>query len=196
VLVAMAVSMTGTITLISVMEYEPHRVTGMAQSTGSGIANVTLATEANIHLEIPIVEFNSIAAAVGTSNDTTDFHPHPFVLENNGTARLNISVSEANGNTLWEQNDSSHCFQFNSTANNSNTLATQYMAAAWADFDGANQTDTATDLTPEVTPNLVWNLSTQDGYDLLTIHIRIEVPQGEEGGVKEATVFFEGTAAN
>ncbi len=195
VVFAMAATLAGTMTIISNIPGQPFSLTGMAQETGSGLANVTLATEASIILVVDTVEFHGIAASVGTSNDTTNFSPHPFVVENNGTARLNISVGESSGDTLWEQNDTSYCFQFNSTANTSSTDANQFMAAAWADFAGNNQTVDAASLDSEGTPNVVWNLSTETDDDRVTVHLRIEVPENELGGVKKATMFFEGTAA-
>ena len=194
--IVLSFSIISSVAIFSTYEIRPFSITGMAQETGSGVANVTLASEANILLLVDIVEFNAIAATPGLSNDTTNFSPHPFVIENNGTARLNISISESSTDSLWEQNDSAHCFQFNSTVNNTLTLATSLVTAAWADFDGNNETANAAALDPATTPNVVWNLSTTDGgYDIVTVHLRIEVPDGEEGGVKEATMFFKGAQA-
>lgn len=198
VIFAMAATLTGTITIVTHLPGQPFSLAGFASETEQGLANVTLATEANIKLVVDTVEFNSIAATPGVSNDTTDFSPHPFVIENNGTARLNISVGEDSADTLWEQNNTAtYCFQFNSTPNSSNTVATQFMSAAWTDFSAGqgSRVASATALDSENSPNVVWNLSTVDGKDRATVHLRIEVPDGEEGGTKEATIFFEGTAA-
>jgi hypothetical protein len=194
VVFAMAATLGGTITIISNIPGQPFPLTGFTSEYEQGIANATLATEANIILLVDLVEFGGIAATPGVSNDTVDFSPHPFVVQNNGTARLNVSVGESNSDTLWVQNDTSYCFQFNASTNGS-TFVTQYMSTSWADFAGGAQVASASDLDSEASPNLVWNLSTTGGYDRFNVNLRIVVPMSEEGGAKEATIFFEGTAA-
>lgn len=195
VIVAMAVSIAGTMSMISVLPGQPITLTGMQTQERSGIANVTLASEVHIELLVPVVEFGSIASTPGTTNNTADFSPHPFVLRNNGTLVANVSIGEANpgfgSGPLWDQDDTCEsCFQFNSTPNGTSGAVAYY---DWTDFSVANgaEADNAASLSTDPA-NLVWNLSTQSSGNQrdVTVHLNISVPTGESGGVKEATIFF------
>ncbi len=194
VVVAMAFSLAGTMTMISIIPGGPSTLTGMDTLTQTGVANVTLATETAIILDVSVVDFGDIAGAVGTQNDTTNYSPHPFVIQNNGTVTINISIAEQNGSggELWdEDNNCEYCFQFNSTHNVSASDAVAFYN--WKNFDTTNwaENNSAGDVYAD-DANLVYNLSVS-AY--ANVNLNISVPSSEGAGQKTATIFFKAYAS-
>ncbi len=195
VLVAMAASLAATMTIMSKFS-GVSPITGMAQSQGSGTANVTLAAEANIKLIVDSVNFVTIAAPL--SNDTQDNSPLPFLLMNNGTAYINVSIAEQSTALFWDVRDDQceSCFQFNASTNGS----TWYEAgngSTWKDFSpaqGAEAADFASFTTDP--PNLVFNFSNLAGQEYMEIDIKITVPGGEPAGYKVGTVMFKASTSS
>ena len=183
VVVAMVVSIGGTMTMVSVFPGRPPVITGRAGTqTAQGIALVDLQSEASIRLIVQIVDFDTIAH--GEYNDTTDYSPHPFVLENNGTDKINVSMWQENGALLWSDYGTQacpECFQYNVTKNDSCT----YVAATdWSDIVNESGGWTPTD------GNLVQNLSQGTGTKTIDIQLNISVPSDEPAGSKSATMRF------
>lgn len=195
VVFAMAISITGTMSMLSIIPGKPGPITGMQTTQQSGMANASLSSEVHITLPVQIVNFGTIAK--GSYNDTTDFQPHPFILRNNGSAVINVSIGEATlgsgSGPLWTYDDDCEsCFQYNSTPNGTSG-ALNY--AAWRNFDttGVSTAEAANAGSLSVTnANLVWNLTnsaTEDARDLY-VHLNITPPSSELGGYKEATIYF------
>lgn len=193
VVVAMAVSLAGTMSMLSIIPGQPSPITGM-QTTPyqSGMANASLSSEVHIQLLVTLVNFGDIVK--GASNDTADFDPHPFVLRNNGSLVVNVSIGESTGATLWDQDDTCEtCFQYNSSANGT-AGAFSYMA--WSSFEGSAESADAASL--ETNPaNLVYNLTnlaTGNARDV-NVHLNITPPSSELGGYKEGTIYFKAAQA-
>jgi hypothetical protein len=194
VIVAMAVSLAGTMSMLSIIPGKSNQlITGMQTLQQTGLANATLASAVHIQLRVPTVAFGTIAK--GSVNDTVDFSPHPFVLRNNGTEIANVSIGESTGTgsgPLWAQDDScENCFMYNSTPN-STSGAVAY--TAWRNFDGNAEAANAGALSTNPA-NLVYNLSnsctgeTPSPCDV-DIHLNITPPTSELGGYKEGTIYF------
>jgi hypothetical protein len=190
VIVAMAMSLAGTMSMLSVTTITPNPATGMATTTASGLANATLASEVHINLSRWVVDFKNIGVAPAY-NDTTDFNPYPFVLDNNGSVPVNVSIGESTGNPLWTNDDSCEsCFKFNSTPYGANG-ALNY--SAWKEFNATNGAEVANPAgLSTTTPNLVWNLTreTTNSENRMIIHLNITAPSNEPGGYKVADIFF------
>ena len=80
-----------------------------------GTANVTVGQTVDITLTIGNLDFGSIN--IGQTNNTTDFSPPPFVIENIGNTDVNITIYATN---LWIGTNSqnpSYFYQFNTTIN-------------------------------------------------------------------------------
>jgi len=191
VMVAMVVSITGTMSMLSLLPDQLGTITGMQTTQRSGIANATLASEVHIQLLVPTVEFHTILK--GQYNDTTDFDPHPFVLRNNGSSVINVSIGESTSGgsgSLWAQDDTCEsCFQYNSTPNGSSG-AVAY--TVWTNFAGSAEAASAGALSTNPA-NLVYNLTpTDSGANErdVDVHLNITPPSGEGGGDKEATIYF------
>ncbi len=195
VLVAMAASLTATMTIMSKFP-GVSPITGMAQTQGQGIANVTLAAEANIKLLVDYVDFVTISTL--EINDTQDNSPPPFLVMNNGSAYINVSVAEDSGALFWDVRDDycESCFQFNASSNGS-TFYTSYNGTAWKDFSPSQNAEVAgfgslfTD-----PPNLVFNFSNLDNQQYMEVDIRIQAPSGEPSGYKVGTVLFKASTSS
>jgi len=128
-------------------------------------------------LNVDSIDFGSMDN--GASDDTLDFAPGAFELENDGQAKLDVRIEATN---LWdsEQNPSTY-FQFQS-----------------AEKEVGAVDDPSTDLVtvwtnvPE-TDNPVFavrNFNKQNPRDEVYVHIRVEVPLEEGAGVKSTEVKF------
>ena len=195
VIVAMVVTITGTLSMLSLMPGVELPITGMAQGTAFGTANVSLAAEANIQLMVPIVDFGSITAVPGTEETTMYYDPHPFVLRNNGTVAINISIAEANASgdsMLWDRDDNGTYFEYNCTRNATTTSAVWY--SDWKAFDDAHEAGSFSvepvNLDAAPNANLVQNLSHEITRNDINININVTVPANEGAGTKQATVLF------
>jgi len=183
VILTVAVSIAGTIALLSKIPGRPLSITGMAQSSQSGTTQVTLQSEASIRLIVNTVNFGTIAH--GEYNDTyTDRQPGPFVLENNGSQRINVSVWQDEADKLWSDYGSGSCptcFKYNVTKNDTVTWAS---AADWTNMP--NQTAAWND----VSGNLVKNMTQGAGAQRINIELNISVPTNEPAGAKSGIVRF------
>jgi hypothetical protein len=192
VIVAMAVSIAGTMNTLSMIQGRSGKITGMDTLQQTGTANASLSSETHILLVVSLVNFGSISK--GQVNDTADFKPHPFRLRNNGSTIINVSIGESTSGgqaELWttgQDNICENCFMYNSTRNGT-TGAVNY--TAWRNFDGNAEAASAGALLTNPA-NLVWNLtgdSLNDARDVY-VHLNITPPTGELAGYKEGTVFF------
>ncbi len=195
VMIALAASLSTTTIIMSRFPIQLS-MTGMAQDQGQGLANVTLASEANIKLIVDYVDFVTISTL--EINDTQDNSPPPFLVMNNGSAYINVSVAEDSGALFWDVRDDycESCFQFNASSNGS-TFYTSYNGTAWKDFSPSQNAEVAgfgslfTD-----PPNLVFNFSNLDNQQYMEVDIRIQAPSGEPSGYKVGTVLFKASTSS
>ena len=206
VLLAMAISISGTYTMTTLVPTEPSPVTGLQTLYQTGTAQVIVASETAISLEVNLVDFNTLDNTPGTQNDTTDFSPYPFVLKNNGSVVINVSIAEDTGSSLW-WNESNGVgvlesdFQFNSTPNG--TACGDCLYVSWTDFSEPNVAENSSaaniDMgsSPDCYSNLVANLTSTPTSDLdeIKVHLRITVPENEPAGSKSALIYFQATDA-
>ncbi len=195
VIIAMVITITGTLSMLSLMPGVELPITGMAQGTAVGTANVTLAAEANIQLLVSIVDFGSITAVAGTEETTMYYSPHPFVLRNNGTVAINVSIAEGNqtgDGLLWDRDDNGTYFEYNCTRNATTTTAVAY--TDWTAFNDAHEAGSFSteplNLDPTPAANLVYNLSHEVNKNDVNVNINVTVPASEGSGQKKATVLF------
>jgi len=193
VIIAMVVTITGTLSMLSLMPGVQLPITGMAQGTAIGTATATLSAEANIKLLVSSIDFGSIST--GEEKTTMYLSPLPFVLNNNGSTKINVSIAEANqtGNgLLWDLDDNATYFEYNCTPNSTSTSALWY--ASWTPFNDSYEAGSfvteAANLDPTPRANLVYNLSNEGGKDQVNIHINVTGPDDETSGIKTASVLF------
>ena len=186
VLVAIALSI-GNI-FINFDFFKPFKVSTTGLATGTATANV--AQTVSISLPIDTVAFNSIS--VNQTNDTIDYSPSPFILQNDGTTTVNVTIGATD---LWTgtgaQNPSQY-YQFNTTRNE--TLAVPSEAYDFNCTAGVNGPfcNMATAGSPT---KVVSRLNFTSSSDAVLVQINITVPTDESAGAKSSTVTFTGSAA-
>jgi len=188
---AITLSLTSNIIMTMFMAQKPVATTGLiSQPTQSGEANVTLPAEVAIELFQNAIDFGDLS--VGESNATSDLNPSgpaPFALRNIGSVDVNVSMSMLSTDYLWEtQTGTSEYFKFNATSNGS-TQALWYGGSD--DPDGLTQVPAAPGWPSTDPANVVYNLSQENGYNVLNVNINITAPSGEPAGAKGATLRFQ-----
>ena len=175
--VAIAVSLAGTTTMVSLVPTEPSAITGMAQTQETGTALAEVQPEASIILLVSTVDFKTISPA--SSNDTVDLSPWPFVVENNGSVEVNISVGVI-GDNLWDSAWNDGNFTYNGSKSNESDSTYVWIQSAWTSMINTSGGETL----------LVYNLTEINCCDEVRNHLRIIVPGGESSGQKSCSVRF------
>jgi hypothetical protein len=181
VVIAMAVSIAGTMTLLSVIPGKPFSITGFAQSEQNATTTATVASEANINIvSTSTVAFG--AKSVGATDDTTDMSPHPITIENNGSVAVNISIGIF-GSNLWGSVYNDGNFTFNVSKNETAKTTWVWGQPTWATIKNSTA--------GVETSIMVFNLSPDnaDG-DRINVHLKIIVPPNEKAGAKTTLVKF------
>ncbi len=181
VLVAMAVSLAGTFATFSLIT-QPERA---PPSTGfiTGITNVSIPREADITLKVQLVNFGEMS--LGDKNSTSNYDPHPFIIENNGSVFVNVSV---NATDLWTSTPNP-TGNYLVNASDENKTGSIGGPDGWAtDFIDMPPNAPAYD-------NLITCLNYSNSNDAMAVHINITVPGGEPTGYKESLVTFTGEDA-
>ena len=182
VVIAMAVSIAGTMTLLSVIPGKPFSITGFAQSEQNATTTATVASEANINLvSTSTIAFGS--KSIGDTDNTVDMVPHPFTIENNGSVAVNISIGIF-GSNLWGSVYNDGNFTFNVSKNET----TKTNTFIWGQPTWANILNSTAGLDTSI---MVFNLSPDnaDG-DRINVHLKIIVPPNERAGSKTALIKF------
>jgi len=205
VIFAMAISIAGTMTIMSFMPAGQQPLTGMTQNIATGTATASLYAEANLQLLVSSVDFGNIT--IGSYKDTMNWTAaHPFVLENNGSIAINISTALSSIDRLWDNSylctgTWANCIQFNVSRNYSAmTNGTGghvyiYNATPFRPFDNVSQSESLTAAAVVTNPaNLVYNLTATVNLNRVNVNLNITVPTGEPSGSKSATIYFKAQA--
>ncbi len=183
IIAALAVSISATALSIGRVS-SIDLITGMATSTPSGKANVTVPSKTYISLPIDMVNFGELD--VGLSNDTTDDSPLPFTLRNDGTVNVNVTIGATDlftgtggGNPSTYYQYKSEEYEVGSVINTTTDLITTFI----------NMPTTGS---PEM---VVSRLRFPNAYDSIKVHLNVTVPLDEAAGEKTSTVTFTATQA-
>jgi hypothetical protein len=200
VIVAMAISLTGTATLLSQVP-GPFSLTGFGTTQTAGQANVTLEQEASIQLTTASVDFGDLG--LQESNATSGLEGGasqigPLVLRNIGTIEVNVSLCFYNGTgdvatvySLWEkQQAASYYFQYNATKSNTTTAAVWYGGEDEADKLSNVPINGTTGWCSTNPANLIYNLSETPTQEYIDVQLNITAPDGEPAGAKGTILRF------
>ena len=158
--------------------------TGAATTTPTGVANVTVPSKTYISLPVQYIDFGELD--VGLSNDTSDNSPPPFVLQNDGTVNVNVTIGATDMFSGTGGANPSLYYQFKSNENEAGSVL-----------------NTTTDLITAYTympatgspAKVVSRLRFPTAYDSVKVHINVTVPLDEAAGGKTSTVTFTATQA-
>ena len=160
----------------------PLSITGYV----TGTANVTVGQTVDITLRIITLDFSSIS--IKQTNDTIDFNPPPFVLENSGNVQVNVTIGATDLWTGTGAQNPSVFYTYNTTRNE--TLAVPSEAY---DFNttGAVSNGTFTPMwTTGGASKVVNRLNFTDVSDAINVQINITASNDEPQGSKTSTVTF------
>jgi len=178
VIAAMAISLAGTLSTLSYLGAETP-ITGLY----SGITNVTVVRLAAIDILVALVEFGDMAQ--DSTNETSDYSPHPFVIQNNGTVFVNMSIY---AELLWPAAKpfNNSYYRYNSSDDNATNTAQSVLQLGWVS-GWQNMTASATPL-----PNLATCINNSPDANTINVHINITVPTQASAGTHTSTVTFTG----
>jgi len=163
--------------------YQYHWQVKVNDSSGAGYSDIfAFNVTGVINMALTTSEINFTSIDVGVSNDTTDDNPPPFVLENNGTVIINVSV---NSTSLWTSvtaNSSFYQFKVDNTSE-------------VGSFDFPGSITSLYDMPINSVVGMISLLKYSDSTDTAEIDISIDTPTDEEDGVKEADLIFTGVLA-
>lgn len=170
VLLAVVVSLAGTLVTISQLNPVTGGVTGQAK------VNVTAVVA--ISLPVNSVDFGTLFQ--GASESTTDDSPAPLLIQNDGGVDVNISAS---GTPL-----------FSGTGGGDNTASFQYKARVNPSETGSFNTGSSvmsfTNVTTSVLTGFINQLKYGDSADSAYIDLQVKIPMDESLGQKNATLTF------
>jgi len=148
----------------------------------TGVTTVNVSETVSISVPQLTVSFENMDT--GTSNNTDDDKPKPFVLNNTGNVYANVSCSSA---SLWVSSASPTTnYQYNTTRNGT-------MGSLKNNISGENLFGYR-DM-PTSAQKCIGQLYYADGADQATVNINLTVPTTEGAGNKTATVTFTASAA-
>ncbi|MEM5798436.1 MAG: right-handed parallel beta-helix repeat-containing protein [Candidatus Aenigmatarchaeota archaeon] len=156
----------------------------LGQGTGGGNVTVTILTSITISLPVDTVNFGTMQ--LGQSDNTTDNSPPPFILQNDGSVPVNITI---NATQLWYSSlgsGTSSYYQFKTECNESSCVPDpdNDLVTSWTNIPINEQAILACS-----------NLRFIDNQDTVKIHIKVTVPVDEPAGSKNSTVTFTASQA-
>ena len=178
VLLVLAIFISAAGTIILLNKSEPIVTGGV-----TGVARVNITPAVAISLPVNVVDFG--VQFQGDINDTVNNLPPPLTIQNDGSVKVNVSISYASGSPSL----------FSGTGSGFNTDTFQFkfdIGLEGTTFDVAASTTTFTNITAFGSPvaDALAKLNFSDSSDLAEIDLRIAVPTDESSGEKNATIEF------
>ena len=163
--VALLVSAMGTLTVVT-------KTTGLA----AGTTNASVTSTADITLTTSSVNFGSVA--IGIAETTSDGSPAPFVVRNDGSVNIDVTVGST---ALWVQEASTSPYY-------------RVQCRAGTTACGTGSVTSYTTMPIGSATKIIGTLGFTDGSDDNKVDIEITAPNRESQGAKSATVTFTASA--
>jgi len=172
--VVLLVSAMGTLTAVT-----KWSITGLQ----TGTTNATVLQTADITLFVNSVDLGSLG--IGDNADTSDGSPPPFVVQNDGSVNINVSV---NSTELWTAIPATTSSNYRVKCRGAEPGYTRGVAC------GAGSVESYTDMpVNEAATKIIGTLPFIDTGDRNRVDIYALVPIKESVGPKTATVTFIAT---
>ena len=175
---AIIVSAAGTIVLLG-------KTARLGVGTGgvTGVARVNVTAAVAISLPVNVVDFGN--QFQGNTDNTTDDSPAPLIIRNDGSVRVNVSISRQSGSSIL----------FSGTGSGDNTETFQFKFAFGSEgttFDFASSVTDFRNVTAPGSPidDALAKLNFTDVGDEAEVDLLIRVPADESSGVKNTTLEF------
>lgn len=175
VIVALAFSLAGTFFTINKL----YGTTGGISGLITGVANVTVSTSTSISMLVGDISFGNLTLNAQNTTDTNN--PPPFVVKNDGSVFVNVTISATNIFQVPVANNPGNYYWFRSAENETGSVINTS-----ADLQVAYK-----QMPNSSAPSLVvTNFNYNDTNDTVRVHINITVPSDEPAGSKSSTVTF------
>lgn len=162
--------------IIGYSNNKPNLITGAV----TGIASVQVAEIVSITLTVNNVDFGVVYP--GTTKDTTDNTPPPFIIENTGNTKVNVTIArDSNSSSLFQGTgggDNTDSFQFKPGIVEEDSYDTACSPSNWTNMPGTN---------PSIA---ICGLRKVENHDSAKIDLKINVPEDESIGAKSETINF------
>ena len=183
ILLALAITLISTWTLFSKLGVP---VSGLV-SNPTGTVSASVQSTVDIFLQDSLVSFGAVQVGVTYDGSRSGnwSNASAFLLRNDGSVRVNVTITAA-GSPLWTSTSGNQTnYQFNTTNATSNTSLkeTCYIAQS-----------TWTTVPLDSPTYAMCQLNFSDTNDYANVSIRITVPTGEAAGTKTSTVTFTASA--
>ncbi len=183
VMVAALISLSGTYIIyqgIKDVTYDVSYggISGSITGFAAGKANVSIPAQAAISLPVDAINFGSLG--VNQSNDTSDDSPGPFIIQNDGTVSVDLTVEATDLFTGTGASNPSDHYQFKSAENEAGSVPavnSTYLVTDWTDV-------------PASAEFFAKGMKFATVSDSLQGEIKITVPGDEPSGSKSSTVTF------
>jgi len=156
------------------------RVTGFVWFNATGTAQATVPEDVTISLPTNTVNFAT--TQLEASNDTTDEKPPPFVIRNDGSTDVNVTI---NASALWAGSAVNTDYRYKCGDGEISCPANS--TTTWANMPGRNS------IGPAVA-RVIGHLPFNDSGDSVQIEIEITVPADEPQASPSSTVTFSACA--
>ncbi len=154
-----------------------NQITGLP----TGVAQVNVLQVVQITLLTNNINFGNITA--GSSDNTTDNDPLPFLIRNDGSVEVNVTIARETNSTPL----------FNGTGGGDNSSSFQFVAGIAGEGVPGNPACSVTSWTyvPGTTPIVaVCEFNYVDTNDEVEIELLINPPGDETAGLKSETLVF------
>ena len=173
-ILAIVVSVVGTYVSIAKLKGTlPLGITGMV--TGTAQANVTKSV--SISLTVSTVDFGN--KVVTNADDTTDNVPPPFIVQNDGNVRVNVTTTA----TALFTGDTGNASDYQFKCSNKESVCGPLSITTLTAFN-----------TTAIYNFTMVNLTSGNINDSMNLEISVVVPDDEVAGAKSSTVTFTGSS--
>mgnify|MGYP001582306603 CR=1 FL=1 len=170
---------------VSYLDDGETRIT-MVTGAPTGLASVSVQDAVQIILIVNTVNFGNVT--VGDSKNTTTNSPLPFLLRNDGTVMVNVSISR----------ETSSSALFSGTGGGDNTSSFQFKPAVAGEGVSADPTCSLLNWAnvPGLTPLVfLCKFNYANTNDEAEVELLINVPADEPSGYKSESLVFTASAA-
>lgn len=156
--------------------------------TGAPIGMASVEVQAAVEISLPVSSVNFGNVTINESKNTTTNNPPPFLLQNDGTVEVNVSIARENSSSSL----------FSGTGGGDNTSSFQFKAAVGGEGISSEPSCSIIDWTnvPGTSPLVVLcQFNFIDTNDEAEVELLINVPNDEPSGSKTESLVFIASAA-
>jgi hypothetical protein len=175
-------ALVGVVLIVSVLSLgmTAVRFMGGVSTTGAATGTTQVSVASVVAISLPTNNINFGSMTNGASNQTDTNNPAPFIIQNDGTVLVNITINATN---LWTGTGGANPSVYYRVRANDSTEGNCYLTA---DSQTAYMNMPATGSPTSI----VKRLNFPNSCDSVQVHVNVTVPNDEAAGAKTSTVEF------